>query len=151
MAVHQALTAAGYEHYEVSNFAKMGYRSRHNSSYWTGDQYLGIGTGAHSFNGEIRRWCEQSVEQYSQEVVYDSEILTKSERLDEYIMVSLRRVEGFDIQRIESEWGKMHAERIERDCRPFLGRGWLVKNGNNFAIPAEHFLISDTIIGELFC
>lgn len=150
MAVHNALTTAGYEHYEVSNFAKTGFRSRHNSSYWTGAQYLGIGTGAHSFNGATRRWCEQSVEEYSQGVVYESETLDKIEQLNEYIMVSLRRAEGFDIQRVATEWDEAHAERIEQSCKPFLERGWLVKNGNNFAIPAEHFLISDAVIGELF-
>lgn len=151
IAVHQALTAAGYEHYEVSNFAKPGYRSRHNSSYWTGDQYLGIGTGAHSFNGTTRRWCEQRVEEYAVSIEYGSEELTKIERLNEYIMVSLRRAEGFDIQKIAKEWSTTHAERIDLGCKPFLERGWLRKNGDNYAIPAEHFLISDTIIGELFC
>ena len=150
MAVHNALTAAGYEHYEVSNFAKNTRRSRHNSSYWTGAQYLGIGTGAHSFNGVERRWCEQSVEEYSQGVVYESEILDSIEQLNEYIMVSLRRAEGFDIQRVATEWGESHAKRIEQGCKAFLERGWLVKNGNNFAIPAEYFLISDAVVGELF-
>ena len=151
LRVHQILTAAGYEHYEVSNYAKPGYRSRHNSSYWTGDQYLGIGTGAHSFNGDVRRWCEQRVEEYAVSIEYGSEELTKIERLNEYIMVSLRRAEGFDIQKIAKVWGPNHANRIETACKPFLERGWLVKNGDSFAIPAEHFLISDAIIGELFC
>ena len=151
MTVHQRVTAAGFEHYEVSNFAKKGYRSRHNSSYWTGEQYLGIGTGAHSFNGATRRWCEQRVEEYCQGIVYGSETLEATERLNEYIMVSLRRIEGFDMQKIAKEWGAEHAERIESSCRPFVKQGWLVKDGDNFAIPAEHFLISDTIIGELFC
>ncbi|MBP3424857.1 MAG: radical SAM family heme chaperone HemW [Alistipes sp.] len=151
MAVHQALTAAGYEHYEVSNFAKSGYRSRHNSSYWTGSQYLGIGTGAHSFNGNERRWCEQRVEEYIQGATYGSETLSADEKLNEYLMVSLRRIEGFDLQTVADKWGTKAAERIAQSCKPFVERGWLVKNGDNFAIPATHFLVSDTIIGELFC
>ncbi|MBQ5701381.1 MAG: radical SAM family heme chaperone HemW [Alistipes sp.] len=150
-AVHQAFTNAGYEHYEVSNFAKKGYRSRHNSSYWTGVQYLGIGTGAHSFNGTTRRWCEQRVEQYCKGVEYGVEVLEKSEQLNEYIMVSLRRIEGINLPKIAQNWGEVEAARIEKCCKPFVDRGWMVKNGDNFAIPAEHFLVSDTIIGELFC
>ena len=150
-AVHQVFTNAGYEHYEVSNFAKKGYRSRHNSSYWTGVQYLGIGTGAHSFNGTTRRWCEQRVEQYCKGVEYGVEVLEKSEQLNEYIMVSLRRIEGINLSKIAQTWGEKEANRIEKSCKPFVERGWLVKNGDNFAIPAEHFLVSDAIIGELFC
>lgn len=151
IAVHKAFTRAGYEHYEVSNFAKKGYRSRHNSSYWTGVQYLGIGTGAHSFNGTTRRWCEQRVEEYCKGVEYGVEVLDKIEQLNEYIMVSLRRIEGINLSKIAQTWGEKEANRIEKSCKPFVERGWLVKNGDNFAIPAEHFLVSDTIIGELFC
>ena len=150
-AVHKAFTRAGYEHYEVSNFAKKGYRSRHNSSYWTGVQYLGIGTGAHSFNGTTRRWCEQRVEEYCKGVEYGVELLDKIEQLNEYIMVSLRRIEGINLSKIAQTWGENEANRIEKSCKPFVERGWLVKNGDNFAIPAEHFLVSDAIIGELFC
>ena len=151
LTVHQRLTEAGFEHYEVSNFAKPSRRSRHNSSYWTGTQYLGIGPGAHSFNGTTRRWCDQDVKEYCQAVEYGSETLSAIDRLNEYIMVSLRRVEGIDLETISSQWSREDAERIERAAEPFLESGWLVKDGAKIAVPADHFLVSDTIIGELFC
>ena len=151
LTVHQRLTEAGFEHYEVSNFAKPSRRSRHNSSYWTGTQYLGIGPGAHSFNGTTRRWCDQDIKEYCQAVEYGSETLSAIDRLNEYIMVSLRRVEGIDLETISSHWSREDAERIERAAEPFLESGWLVKDGAKIAVPADHFLVSDTIIGELFC
>lgn len=151
LTVHQRLTEAGFEHYEVSNFAKPSRRSRHNSSYWTGTQYLGIGPGAHSFNGTTRRWCDQDIKEYCQAVKYGSETLSAIDRLNEYIMVSLRRVEGIDLETISSHWSREDAERIERAAEPFLESGWLVKDGAKIAVPADHFLVSDTIIGELFC
>lgn len=150
LAVHQALTEAGYEHYEVSNFAKMGYRSRHNSSYWTGAEYLGIGPGAHSFNGNTRRWCEQDVEQYVESVEYGSETITDTDALNEYIMVSLRRVEGIDLQYIAERWGAEEAKRVADSTVKFIECGWLVREGKYVAVPAEKFLISDSVIGELF-
>ena len=151
LTVHQRFTEAGFEHYEVSNFAKPSRRSRHNSSYWTGTQYLGIGPGAHSFNGTTRRWCDQDVKEYCQAVEYGSETLSAIDRLNEYIMVSLRRVEGINLETISSHWSREDAERIERAAEPFLESGWLVKDGAKIAVPADHFLVSDTIIGELFC
>lgn len=150
MTVHQRLTAAGFEHYEVSNFAKNGYRSRHNSSYWTGSQYLGIGTGAHSFSGDVRRWCDQKVEEYCQGVVYGSERLSTTDTLNEYIMVSLRRVEGIDLSTIASRWSDGEAERVLRAAHPFLDNGWLAQQDNRLSVPPEHFLVSDAVIEELF-
>lgn len=150
LTVHQRLTEAGFEHYEVSNFAKKSRRSRHNSSYWTGTQYLGIGPGAHSFNGTTRRWCDQKVEEYCQGVVYGSERLSTTDTLNEYIMVSLRRVEGIDLSTIASRWSESEAERVLRAAHPFLDNGWLVQQDNRLSVPPEHFLVSDAVIEELF-
>lgn len=149
-AVHQALTAVGYEHYEVSNFARKGFRSRHNSSYWTGAQYLGIGPGAHSYTEGVRRWCEQDVAQYIHAVEYGEEHLSVEDTLNEYVMVSLRRVEGIDLQHIAQRWGEGHRVRIERCAEPFVAKGLLVKCGERLAIPAAHFILSDMIIEALF-
>ena len=148
--VHDTLTAAGYEHYEVSNFAKEGYRSRHNSSYWTGAEYLGVGPGAHSYNGTVRRWCEQDVEQYVERVEYGSETLTALDALNEYVMVSLRRVEGIDLQYIAQCWGDSWADRIASRAERFVACGWLCRSGSRLAVPVDTFLISDSVIAELF-
>lgn len=149
--VHQVLTTAGFEHYEVSNFAQQGYRSRHNSSYWTGEEYLGIGPGAHSYGGGVRRWCEQSVEQYADNIEYQSETLTVTDALNEYVMVGLRRAEGINIATIAERWGEVEAARIATMAQRFVDAGWVVVEDGRLKILPEHFLTSDAVIGELFC
>ncbi len=148
--VHRSLSEAGFEHYEVSNFAKQGFRSAHNSSYWTGAEYLGIGPGAHSFNGCCRRWCNQRVEEYVEGVEYGSERLNEKDRLNEYIMVSLRRIEGIDLDFIAQKWGAAEAERVKNAAKKFVEVGWLTANGGVLSIPADKFLTSDAVISELF-
>ena len=148
--VHNRLTMAGFEHYEVSNFALPGYRSRHNSSYWTGAEYLGIGPGAHSFAGNMRRWCTQAPEEYIKQVSYGSEELSLRDHLNEYIMTSLRRIEGISLSRIAKLFGEQHAERIARLAEPMVERRLIVRSDDRLAIPAERFLLSDAVIESLF-
>lgn len=154
--VHARLTEVGYEHYEVSNYARAGFRSRHNSSYWTGERYLGIGPGAHSYNGIERRWCGQSVEEYAAcGPRYGSERLTARDRLNEYVMVSLRRAEGMSLDTVRSRFGEQAAQRLAREAEQFVDTGMLVRGtagngGVSLRIPAERFLVSDTIISTLF-
>ena len=155
LMVHHALTEAGFEHYEVSNYALPGRRSRHNSSYWTGDEYLGIGAGAHSFNGSVRRWCEQSAEEYADGVVYGQEVLSERDHLNEYLMTSLRCAEGIAPAYIAEQWGKVEAERVERAAQEFIDAGTLVRRQEDdgekrLAIPPEKFLVSDAVISALF-
>ena len=149
LTVHKALTEAGFEHYEVSNYALPGLRSKHNSSYWQGVEYLGIGAGAHSFNGSVRRWCEQSVEEYVQGVEYGSEELLECDRLNEYVMTSLRRCEGFSLDYVERNFGAEERSRVERDVATFIDRGVLVAEGDILRIPPEKMLLSDLVITEL--
>jgi oxygen-independent coproporphyrinogen-3 oxidase len=103
----QSMKDAGYEHYEISNFAKPGYRSKHNSSYWKGLPYLGLGPSAHSFNGSSRQWniannalYIQSIEQGN--LNYEKEALTATQQLNEWIMTGLRTIEGIDLK--EKKW-----------------------------------------------
>ena len=148
--VHRHLTRAGFDHYEVSNFALPGYRSRHNSSYWTGDEYLGIGPGAHSFAGNTRRWCTQLPEEYAEQVCYGSEELSPRDHLNEYLMTSLRRIEGISLNDIAELFGGKHAERVARLAEPMIERGLIARNKDRLAIPAERFLLSDAVIESLF-
>ncbi len=148
--VHRYLTDAGFEHYEVSNFAKTGYRSKHNSSYWLGVEYLGIGPGAHSYIGNRRHWCTQSVEEYINGVEYGSEVLSTTDMLNEYVMVSLRRIEGIDLDFVAQHWSTKEQERLMRAVKPFEAAGWVVCNNKKIAIPPKHFLTSDMVIAELF-
>lgn len=154
LAVHDALTAAGFEHYEVSNYALEGFRSRHNSSYWTGDEYLGIGAGAHSYAGDVRRWCEQSADEYAAGIVYGEERLSRRDRLNEYVMTSLRRIEGLSLRRIAAEFGEDEAKRIEAAARGFVDSGLLVRKAtaddDRLMMPPEKFLLSDAVISTFF-
>lgn len=151
LAVHNALTAAGYEHYEVSNYAKVGYRARHNSAYWQGVEYLGIGPGAHSFSGDNRTWCISSAKEYAEGIVlYESEELTATDHLNEYVMTSLRRIEGVDLGYITKQWGAQHAKRIADVAKGWIESGVVIANENWLAIFPERFLVSDAVIESFF-
>lgn len=147
--IHHRLTDEGFEHYEVSNFAREGFRSQHNSSYWTGAEYLGIGTGAHSFDGRHRRWCTQSAEEYAAERRYQSETLTERDRLNEMIMTSLRRVEGIDLDLVRQRFGQDAARRLAAEAAALEGFGAEV-DSRSIRIPPERMLVSDAVIERLF-
>lgn len=150
LQIHNRLTKAGFEHYEVSNYALQGYRSKHNSSYWHNVEYLGIGPGAHSYNGVIRRWCEQDVADYIENREYASESLSEQELLNEYVMTSLRCAEGLSLSHIESKFGITHRQRIEQASEEFVRSNILSKCGNDRVfIAPEKLLLSDLIITHL--
>ena len=147
--VHRALTAAGYEHYEVSNYAREGFRSKHNSSYWRGVEYLGIGPGAHSYNGEVRRWCEQPIEEYIKGVEYGSEVLSEKDKLNEYVMTSLRCIEGFSLDRVEQNFGIAERKRLEHEAIKTGISELLINDSGNLRIAPENMLLSDFVIEAL--
>jgi len=149
LQVHDTLIKAGFEHYEVSNYALPNYRSRHNSSYWRGVEYLGVGAGAHSFNGEVRRWCEQPIEEYIKGVEYISERLSKRDRLNEYVMTSLRCAEGLSLAQVERDFGSDKRERLEHEADEILSSGLLVQEGEVLRITPEKMLLSDMVIEQL--
>lgn len=123
-AVCDALTAAGYEHYEISNFAKPGYRSRHNSAYWTGHPYLGLGPGAASYDGKRHRVSvrpilkeylqvlESDVASKTPSSLYEEEYLTTEQLRDEYLLTRLRRREGFSLREYETLFGAKEMQRL---------------------------------------
>ncbi|MBE6212130.1 MAG: radical SAM family heme chaperone HemW [Rikenellaceae bacterium] len=147
--VHRALTAAGFEHYEVSNYARAGFRSKHNSSYWHNVEYLGIGPGAHSYNGEVRRWCEQGVEDYIKGVEYGSEVLSERDKFNEYIMTSLRCVEGISLDKIEQDFGINKRKRLEHEAIKTGIAELLINDNGNLRIAPENMLLSDLVIEAL--
>lgn len=151
LRVHNALCGAGYDHYEVSNFAKPELKARHNSAYWQGVEYLGIGPGAHSFSGDNRTWCTSSAKEYAEgNFLYEGEELTPTDHLNEYIMTSLRTSQGIDLQHIATKFGAEHIETIERQAKPWIASGALLHHENRLYIPATHFLVSDAIIESFF-
>lgn len=147
----QVLQKAGYDHYEISNFALPGRRSKHNSAYWRGTPYLGIGPGAHSFDGKsIRSWNVPSIKGYLEGVVPESETLTATERYEEAVMVSLRTAEGVDLTLLEEQFGRQKRVQFEATAAPFLEHKILLRKGDNVAFAKEHWLVSDSVIAEFF-
>jgi oxygen-independent coproporphyrinogen-3 oxidase len=149
------LRKAGYEHYEVSNFAKPGFRSRHNSSYWKGDQYLGIGPSAHSFNGKERRWNVANNQVYVAGIETgapkrEAEQLTATQKLDEYIMISLRTMEGMSLTRVEADFGSEERRRIEHQLKRYEGNGLVHVAGEHAVLTDEGMLRADGIASDLF-
>ncbi|MFQ7502520.1 MAG: radical SAM family heme chaperone HemW [Alistipes finegoldii] len=118
LTVHDTLTAAGFEHYEVSNYALPGFRARHNASYWHGTKYLGIGPAAHSFDGEERHWNASSVEKYIAGAPAGKEVLTRRDRFNEYVMTALRTVEGIDLEEAAARFGAKRLERMREEAAP---------------------------------
>jgi oxygen-independent coproporphyrinogen-3 oxidase len=151
----QWLQEAGYEHYEVSNFAKPGFRSRHNSSYWKGIPYLGLGPSAHSFNGKERRWNIPNNTVYIKTIAAgapsrEMEELTPTQRLNETIMISLRTKEGIDLQRIEKDWGEKETRRLEKDLMRYISNGLAQIIGGHVQLTDEGMLRADGIAADLF-
>jgi oxygen-independent coproporphyrinogen-3 oxidase len=143
----QWLEDAGYEHYEISNFARPGYRSRHNSSYWQGKKYLGLGPSAHSYDGIARQWNVSNNSIYIATVEkgiipYEKEVLTETQKLNEYIMTSLRTMEGLHLE--------ITGKELIVKSQKFIVSG-LIKLENNFLVlTKEGKLLADGIASELF-
>ncbi len=152
LLLHAMLTAAGFEHYEISNFARPGFRALHNSSYWTGEPYLGAGPSAHSFDGRVRRNSPPSVDAYLADRAggYITETLTAADRYNEFVMTSLRTAEGIDMREMERRFGAERATEFEISAQPHLASGLLIRQGYRWFIPPEKYLVSDAVISELF-
>lgn len=150
LVLHEAFTAAGFEHYEVSNYARPGFRARHNSSYWSGDEYLGIGAGAHSFDGLSRRWAAPTVGDYLADRGAGEEVLSTTDRRNEMIMTALRTADGLRTERFAEAFGPEAEERLRRAVQPWIDAGTVVEECGALRIPPERFLVSDSVIGSLF-
>ncbi|MDQ3279429.1 MAG: radical SAM family heme chaperone HemW [Bacteroidota bacterium] len=151
----QWLRDAGYEHYEVSNFAQPGFRSRHNSSYWKGVPYLGLGPSAHSFNGKERRWNIPNNAVYTKTVKEgvtqrETEFLTPDQQLNETVMISLRTAEGLDLDRIETGWGQNEKRRLQKDLSKYINSGLVRMSQNHAQLTDEGMLRADGIAADLF-
>lgn len=149
------MRAAGYEHYEISNFALPGKRSRHNSSYWQGASYLGLGPSAHSFNGQSRQWNIANNALYikslkENKVPFEVEHLTSTQRLNEYIMTSLRTVEGLNLEYVTNHFGEKAADKLKQEAQQFIETGKMQVNNSYLQLTKEGKLFADGIAAELF-
>ncbi|WP_205508636.1 radical SAM family heme chaperone HemW [Longitalea arenae] len=149
------MQAAGYEHYEISNFALPGQRSRHNSAYWQGAAYLGLGPSAHSFNGESRQWNIANNALYIQslkenKLPFEIETLTDTQRLNEYIMTSLRTVEGLHVNWVAGRFGEKAAQQLVKESQTFIATGKMRLQDEHLQLTREGKLFADGIAAELF-
>lgn len=149
------LEQAGYEHYEISNFAKPGHRSRHNSSYWTGAKYIGLGPSAHSFNGISRQWNVANNALYIKALEKNSleaeiEMLTVSQQLNEYIMISLRTVEGIDLEKVEKRFGEKETARLKHLADKYIKNEKIIVTANTIQLTKAGKLFADGIAADLF-
>jgi oxygen-independent coproporphyrinogen III oxidase len=152
------LSQAGYEHYEISNFAKPGMRSRHNSSYWSGKKYSGFGPAAHSYDGNSRKWNIANNTSYIESINKDiipseKEELTATMRVNEYIMTSLRTTEGMDFIKVAAFINnevRSKKHDIVKEAEKFIGAGKMVLENNFLKLTSEGKLMADGIAAELF-
>lgn len=146
------LDDGGYEHYEISNFARPGFRSRHNSAYWEGKKYLGIGPSAHSFDGTSRQWNIANNSRYitslqENKVPFEKEILTSGQKVNEYIMTSLRTIEGLDLKKVD----EINQQRLETAAKKYIDAGFMTKENDFLILTNQGKLLADGIAAELFC
>jgi oxygen-independent coproporphyrinogen III oxidase len=151
----QWMRAAGYEHYEISNYAMPGMRSRHNSSYWSGKKYYGFGPSAHSFDGACRRWNVANnniyIESLQKKVIpFEEEKLTDTQRLNEYIMTSLRTVEGLSIEKVTADFGKQFGDTILLSGKKYEDSSKLSVQNAHLKLTDEGKLFADGIAADLF-
>lgn len=138
-AMRQWLVSMGFEQYEVSNYARPGYRSRHNSRYWNRTPYLGLGPGAHSFDGKCRRWNNP-------DGTVGMETLTDADAFNELLMTALRTTDGLAVRDVP----KGQRERLHRMMQPYVDCGWIISADNRYVPTAEGLLHADGIAASLF-
>jgi oxygen-independent coproporphyrinogen III oxidase len=149
------MESAGYDHYEISNFARPGWHSKHNSSYWQGKKYLGLGPSAHSFDGASRQWNVANNSTYIQSlqqnnIPFEKEVLTPVQQLNEYIMTSLRTMEGLDTKYVAERFGEGFAARLLTDGRLFISAGNMEERSGKLQLTKKGKLLADGIAAELF-
>ena len=149
------MEAAGYEHYEISNFALPGYRSRHNSSYWQGKSYIGIGPSAHSYVGNIRKWNISNNALYIKSlknniIPFEQEELSAMQQLNEYIMTSLRTAEGLDLNFVKEKFGEEKKNKLVEESDKFKKTKKLKVIDHTLILTSEGKLFADGIAADLF-
>lgn len=154
--VKDTLTASGYEHYEISNFALPGKRSLHNSSYWKGVPYQGFGPSAHSYDGvNIRGWNIANNIAYTKmiqdgESPFTTEVLTPAQMQNEQVMIQLRTIEGIDLATFENRFGSEALKVLQQESLPFIERGELVLHEHSIKLTDTGKFLADGITAALF-
>ena len=143
-------------HYEISNFAKEGFFSKHNSNYWKGEHYLGLGPSAHSFDGKSRQWNVSNNNLYikylqeKSEIYFEKEILTEAERYNEYILTSLRTIWGLDLNYLKTNFNSDFVKDFNSKISEYIKQETIVAKGTTYTLTEKGKLLADKIASELF-
>lgn len=150
----QKLKQVGFEHYEISNFARDGLYSRHNTSYWTGKKYLGLGASAHSFDGKSRQWNVDSLDAYGEalrngKLNAEVEEQTAQIRYNDFVMTGLRTMWGVDLHGLETKFGKEKFDYCLKNADRHLKTGLLILENHVLKLSSEGIFVSDGIMSDL--
>lgn len=145
----------GYEQYEVSNFCKLGFHSRHNSNYWKGIKYLGLGPSAHSFDGNSRQWNVSHNFRYIQsisenKIPAEKETLTTKQKFNEYMMTGLRTSTGISLEKVQTEFGEDYLSTLLTESKNYLDRSKIILKKNHLILTNAGKLIADRISSDFF-
>lgn len=151
--LRKILIEAGFEHYEISNFCKPGYYSKHNSSYWKSKKYLGIGPSAHSFDLSSRRWNVSSMSKYlegleNNKPYSESEILSEQDRYNDYIITGMRTIWGVSEDYIQTGFSPQYYNHFLKTKQSYFKSGHLLNVGGNVGLSPEGLFISDKIMSD---
>ncbi|MBA2406388.1 MAG: radical SAM family heme chaperone HemW [Chitinophagales bacterium] len=144
----------GWIHYEISNFCRENYYSKHNASYWTGEKYLGLGPSAHSFNGLTRQWNISNNHKYlialkDEKVPFKVESLSITQQFNEYIITSLRTMWGTDLEKIKNRFNATYSNEVILKAKKFENSGSLLCSDKKISLTNKGKLLADRIILEL--
>ncbi len=149
------LTGAGYTCYEISNFGKPGYFSKNNTAYWQQKNYLGIGPSAHSYDGERRGWNVRSNPKYlraiaKSELPMEVEVLSKTDRYNEYVMTGLRTIWGVSMENIKISFGEVYEKHIKEQAKKYIESNLLYLDGDTLLATRKGKFLVDGIASDLF-
>jgi len=156
---HQLLTetmkVAGYDNYEFSNFGKPGFYSQNNTAYWQGQSYIGIGPGAHSYDGQRRAWNISNNPKYIKAIVekqlpQEVEVLSLTDRYNEYVMTRLRTQDGISLTEVVSIFGERFKIYVLAQAHDFITEGLMRLEGDQLRIAQKEKFLSDGIAADLF-
>lgn len=153
--LHNQLAQAGYQHYEISNFAQPGYLAKHNTGYWQGQSYLGVGPSAHSYKPGTRQWNVAHNQQYidainANRVPATQESIDETTAFNEYLLTGLRTAWGIDLIYIRQQFGDKACLALEAAAAPFIFNKQMTQQDNNLCLTPKAWLLSDGIIAALF-
>lgn len=151
----EEMLAQGYEQYEISNFCRPPHYAQHNSSYWRGAHYLGVGPSAHSFNGHSRQWNIPNNAKYikaleNNALDFELEELSPQDQYNEYVLTALRTKWGVDLKHINQHWGTEAEAAFQQKSANYMQNGYLKESQQRLVLTDEGKLLADRIISDLF-